>query len=330
MLQLDNTTPFAANMALFPNEEAIDTLYILVKATFNIGKQWTLADEQLPPVEGDEYWTEPGKSSIKYASDYHTGKASSDIIMLGHAFAPNNQEVNQLDVSLTVGQVHKTVRVFGDRYWQDGRITAPKPFRTMAMVYEKAYGGVHIADGQVVAAEERNPVGRGFVGQRKPEEMNGVPLPNLEDPNNLIQDPMQQPEPACFGAIAGHWMPRSQYAGTYDEAWQSGRAPYLPEDFDKRFYSMAHPDLIYPEFLRGGEPVEISSMHPRGTIKFILPTVRLKTDITVAGSSVQPAFNLETLIIEPNQLKLGMVWRAAMQCDKKSLKISDVRVTMVK
>ncbi len=38
--------PFAADTALLPNEKGIDTLYILVKATFNIGEQWTLADEQ--------------------------------------------------------------------------------------------------------------------------------------------------------------------------------------------------------------------------------------------------------------------------------------------
>jgi hypothetical protein len=330
MLQLENSTPFAANMALFPNEAAIDTLYILVRATFNIGKQWTLADEQLPPVEADEYWTEPAKSSIKYPSDYHVGKPSSDIIMLGHACAPNNQEVAQLDVSLTVGQVHKTIRVFGDRKWQDGRMTAPQPFKTMAMVYEKAYGGVHIVDGQVVAVEARNPVGRGFAGQRKAEEMNGVPLPNLEDPNNLITDPMQQPEPACFGVVAPHWMPRSQYAGTYDEAWQTQRAPYLPKDFDKKFFSMAHPELVYPTYLQGGEPIEITNMHPRGTISFNLPKVKLKTDVTIVGSSVQPNFNLETLVIEPNQLKLGMLWRAAVQCDKKALKISDVKISLVR
>lgn len=330
MLQLDNSTPFAANMALFPNEEAIDTLYVLVRATFNIGKQWTLADEQLPPVEADEYWTEPGKSSIKYASDFHTGKPSSDIIMLGHACAPNDQEVKQLDVTLTVGQVHKTVRVFGDRSWQDGHITAPQPFKTMAMVYEKAFGGVHVIDGQIAEVEARNPVGRGFAGQRKSEEMNGVPLPNLEDPHNLIIEPGQQPLPACFGASAPHWMPRSQYAGTYDDVWQTKRAPYLPEDFDKRFFCMAHPELVYPGYLRGGEPVEITNMHPRGTMKFNVPNVKLSTDVTMAGNSVQPKFNLETLIIEPNQFKVGMIWRAAVQCDKKALKISNIKINLAR
>lgn len=70
MLQLNNSTPFAASMALFPNEAAIDTLYLIVKATFNIGSQWTLVDEQLPPQEKDIYWSEPEDSSLRYASDF--------------------------------------------------------------------------------------------------------------------------------------------------------------------------------------------------------------------------------------------------------------------
>ncbi len=326
MLQLKNTSPFAASMALFPNEDAVDTLYVIVKATFNIGKDFTIADEQLKPEEADVYWVEPGKSSIKSASDMHIGKSATDIIMLGHACVPDKKEAAQMDVGLTVGQVSKTVRVFGDRRWQDGRISAPTPFKTMALVYEKAYGGFHVIDGQINSAETRNPVGRGFAGKRKAEEMNGVPLPNLEDPKQLIRDPMDQPAPACFGFCAPNWHPRVDFAGTYDENWKKTRAPYLPRDFDKRFLNTAHPDLIYPGFLQGGEPVKITGMHPKGVLQFDVPKVGLATQITMAGNVAQPDFDLDTLVLDPNQLQLSMVWRAALPCDKKALKISEVKV----
>lgn len=326
MLQLHNSTRFAASMALFPNEAAIDTLYIMVKATFNVGKGLTLADVQIPPTPADVYWTEPGKSSIKYASDLHTGKPATDIIMLGHACVPEKKEATQFDVSLTVGQVHKTVRVFGDRQWQDGKITRPAPFRTMAMVYEKAYGGVHFANGQIADAETRNPVGRGFAGTRKPEEMNGVPLPNLEDPKQLIRDITDQPTPAVFGFCAPNWQPRASFAGTYDDAWQKTRAPYLPVDFNSRFLNMASPDLIFPGYLQGGEPVVINHMHPAGEVKFDVPQVGLIARVKVAEHEEIPEFRLETLILEPNQLQFSMVWRAAMHCDKKMLKISEIKI----
>lgn len=326
MLQLHNSTRFSANMMLFPNEAAIDTLYVVVKATFNVGKDFTLADEQTPSTAADVYWTEAGKSSIKYASDMHIGKPATDIVMLGHACVPDHKEATQLDVNLSVGQVNKTVHVFGDRQWKDGKMTHPAPFKTMAMVYEKAYGGVHMANGQLVRSETRNPVGRGFAGSRKAEEMNGVPLPNLEDPRQLIRDHGDQPAPACFGFCAPNWQPRVDFAGTYDDAWQKTRAPYLPVDFDKRFLNMAHPDLVYPGYLQGGEPVTITHMHPDGVLKFDLPRVNLIARIRVADRVEQPEFLLETLILEPNLRKLSMVWRAAMPCDKQALKVSEVRI----
>jgi len=232
-----------------------------------------------------------------------------------------------MDVSLTVGQVHKTIRVFGDRQWQDGRISPPKPFRTMDMTYEKAYGGTHIVDEQITETEARNPVGRGFSGQRNTEAMNDLPLPNLEDPKDLISNPKQQPTPACFAASAPHWLPRSGFAGTYDEDWKTRRIPYIPTDFDRRFFNTAPTDLIYPGFLEGGEPVKITHMHPhKPLLTFTIPVVKLRSSVTVAGHVRSPEFNLETLIIEPNRLILSLVWRAAMPCSKTAIKISEITI----
>lgn len=328
MLQLKNSTKFKANMAVFPNEDAIDTLFVIVKATFNIGKEITLADEQAPVTEADIYWTEPGKSSIKYASEFHIDKPSTDIIMLGHACALDMKEVNELDVGLSVGNIHKHVKIFGDRQWKNGGITYPQRFTTMPMVYEKAYGGVHLVDDKIELAIASNPVGKGYVGKRQREEIDGLQLPNIEDPDTRISTIEDQPVPACFSYVAPNWQPRSGYAGTYDEPWRKNRAPYLPKDFNKRFYNTAHPDLVCPEFLQGGEPIKIFGMHPRGVIESEIPQVRLAALINIAGKEVQPKLKLETLILEPNQLKASIVWRAALPCDKQSLKISEIKVAL--
>lgn len=326
MLQLKNNTRFAASMVVFPNEQAIDTLYVMVKASFNVGRGLTLADEQPTPQQTDVYWTEPNKSSLKYASDMHIGKPSTDIVMIGHACAPKKNEVTELDVSVTVGAVQKTIRVYGDRVWRDGGITRPTPFKTMPVVYERAYGGVQVVDGEEADAEARNPVGRGFVGSRKADDLNNVPLPNLEDPAQLIRDPRDRPAPAGFGYYAPNWQPRAGFAGTYDDAWRKARAPYLPLDFNSRFLNMAHPDLICPNYLQGGEPVTITHMHPNGPLQFDLPQVKLVTRVKIAGETELPPFHLETVILEPNEFKASLVWRAALPCDKRALKISEVAI----
>ncbi len=328
MFQLNNKTPFAASLALFPNQDCIDTLYVIARASFNIGPQWTLTDEQLPPVEADIFWGEPENSSLKYASDYHIGKPNSDIIMTGLACAPDKRSIKKLDVSLSVGAVSKTVRVFGDRHWVEGRASGPLPFQTMPMVYEKAFGGLHLIDGEIDSADERNPLGCGYAGKRSARDMNGVPLPNLEDPARLINHPKDAPAPACFGYCAPAWHPRANFAGTYDEQWQTQRAPYLPEDFDSRFFNMAHPDLIYPGYLQGGEAVSISGMHPKGDLGFELPRIKLISKFKVADQVDSEAFKLETLHIEPNHLQLGIVWRASYPCDKKALKIEEIKISL--
>lgn len=326
MLQLNNNTPFAANMALFPNPEGIDSLFLLVRACFNIGPKWTLTDDQPEPVEADVYWGEPDKSSLKLASDYHTGKPGTDVVMIGQACAPGRQTVSQLDVSLSLGPVAKTIRVFGDRHWQDGRITNPLPFQTMPMVYEKSFGGMHLVDDRIDSVEARNPLGCGYAGSRKASDMNGVPLPNLEDPQHLIREVSDCPAPVCFGFCSPAWMPRAGFAGSYDEVWKRERAPYLPEDFDSRFLNMAHPDLICQGYLQGGEQVSIAGMHPDGEINFNLPRVELISELHLGTQVDKVNFQLETVLLEPNQYQLSMAWKAAYACDKRAHKIRQVDV----
>lgn len=330
MLQLKNHTPFAADFALFPNEQGVDTLYTMVKATFNIGPQWTLQQVQSPPQKEDVYWGDPLSSSLRFASDCHTGKASTDIIMIGSACAREQQAVQQLDASVQVGSVSKTIRVFGNRVWNQGYITAPEPFITMPLVYERAFGGKDMLGEQVRASEPRNPVGCGFVGKKSQSEMNGLPLPNLECPHQLINDLSDNPVPACFSPVAVSWQPRAGYAGTYDEVWQQTRAPYLPEDYQQKFMNSAHPELQYPGFLQGGEPVSIVGMHPIGELKFNLPVLKLLSKIHVDNKEFSSHFNLETLLLDPNQLQLSMVWRAAFPCDKKALKIKQITISMMR
>ncbi len=277
----------------------------------------------------DEYFSDdPATSSIKYASDIHIGKPSTDIIMLGHAIAPNDIKVSQMDVNLSVGHVNKSIRVFGDRVWDNGYISTALPFASMPLVYEKSFGGIHKENGNIIAGEARNPVGCGYSGKRKSKEMNGLPVPNLEDPKKLLQNIGDIVTPAGFGFISPSWQPRLSFAGTYDDNWQKTQAPYLPKDFDLRFLNMSHPDLIYPGYLQGGEPVQITGVHAKGPLQFNLPVVALSADVAVKSRVEQPVFNLETLLIESDQLILSMTWKAALPCDKEALKISEVMINL--
>jgi hypothetical protein len=332
VLQLENTTPFAATMAVFPDRDGIDAVHVVVKATFTLARPLAVAAEPVPPVLADVYWGEPGASSLRWVSDVHLGKPSTDVALVGSAWAPGGARVEQLDVRLAVAGRDKTVRVFGDREWRGGllgpSISAPEPFESMPLVYERAFGGrQELEDGSGKAlAEERNPVGVGFRGKRKKKDLAGERLPNLEDPRQLLRKPGDTPPPAGFGFVAPNWLPRRPYAGTYDAAWQKGRAPYLPDDFDPRFFNAAPPELVFDRFLEGGEPVELQHASPDGPWSFRLPRCGIDLQVRIAGRVEEPPLRLETVLLEPDERRFCLTWRAAVRCDKQATRVEKVTI----
>lgn len=306
----------------------MDTIYVVVKATFTIGPSLTIANKQVPPTLADEFWGDPTSSSIKYASEMHLAKPSTDVVMIGRARPPGNNAVTQLDIRFSVAERQKVLRVFGKRVWENGKISAAQRFESMPLVYEYAFGGKHEIDPEnsKILVEERNPIGRGFRGKRKSADLEGMELPNIEDPRCLVENAGDKASPSGFAFISASWLPRLSFAGTYDENWQKNRSPYLPEDFDLRFFNSAHPDFIFDRYLQGGEPVMLDNLSPDGPLRFELPVCQLETAIRIAGKVESPPLNLETVLIEPEKRRLCMTWRSQLSCDKKTLKVEQIDV----
>jgi hypothetical protein len=327
VLQLENHTPFDAAIALLSDRVGVDTLYVVVKATITLRPKLALAEEQAPIVLADEYYGDPTASSLRASSELHIGKAGTDVLLVGSARAPEGRQVPRAMVALSVAERQKRIQVTGDRVWRGGRPSDPKPFESIPLVWERAFGGVHRrGDGDKVSAEERNPVGRGFTADRSADEMEGQPLPNLEDPGSLVQQLGQASIPACLAPIAPSWLPRRAYAGTYDERWQKERAPYLPDDFNPRFFQCAAPEFAFERYLQGGEAVQVAGVMPDGPIAFTVPDPRLTIAVTVAGATKRPPANLETISIEPDENRACFTWRAALPCDRKALKVQKIVV----
>lgn len=329
MLELCNSTPFGASIVILPDAEGVDTLYLAVRAVFSIQRGEPIAGEPATPRVGDAHWGDPASSSVRYPGEVHLQKPSTDVILVGHAWAMGGRAVPTVDAALAVGAVRKVIRVFGEREWRgalDARIGAPAPFEKMPLVYERAFGGTVELDSATSAAtvEPRNPVGMGFARRSGTGEITARKLPNLEDPANLIADPRSRPPPAGFGAIAPAWEPRRLRAGTYGERWRKSRAPFLPADFDARFFNAAHPDLICKGHLQGGEEVSALHVTPAPLLRFRLPVCRFDVRVHVRGAVFAPPLLLETVLIEPDEDRLSLLFRGALRCDKDVLRISRV------
>ncbi len=283
MLQLENQTPFAPSIAVLPDRKAIDTLYVIVKATMNLRPRLGLAETQLPVAHGRRVLRRPGELEPEAGFRHAHRQAGHGRAAHRTCVGTQRSPTTQTDVTVSVAERRKTVRVFGDRDVAWRAPTAPAAFQSMPLVWERAFGGIHRTEDRVFA-EERNPIGCGFRGKRSARSAKGSRSRISRIPSAPLQSLGQNPVPACFAPISPSWLPRRAYAGTYDANWQKQRAPYLPDDFDPRFLQCAAPELTFDRYLEGGEPVEIHGASNTGPIGFTLPTARPIIEVMIAGA----------------------------------------------
>ena len=331
MLQIRNGSPFATGIALLPNADGIDTLYLVVKGTFTLDTVPRVADEQAPIVATPKHSDDPATTGMIHAPDLGMSKPSCDVVLVGTAFAPDSRPARRVNVSVTVGPVRADAMVQGDRVWEDSavgyRASSAAPFTEMPLVWERAFGGFDETPDGIVTMPE-NPVGTGFRAKNGTLPIAGLPLPNVEDPRSLVGTHTDRPTPAGFAPLAPHWEPRRRYAGTYDEPWQANRAPYLPSDFDARFLHVAPPALVAPAYFVGGEPIELHGLSPNGPIRSRVPSAELTTHFVLDGTAHATPANIDTVVLEPTDRRFSVVWRSEFVCDKRGLRVKEARVSL--
>lgn len=334
-MKLVNDTAYTCERVVYGDGSGRERLLVIVKAVFSVAEDATLKPlEEPPPLRAaDTFFDEVGGSSILWETEMIPAKASTDVVLLGTAQTKDQRLVPQLNVSLKIGELSKTVTVFGDRVWED-HLTGAKPgpitpFREMPLVYERAFGGrdQSTENRKYWEAEQRNPVGVGFRAKHSAAPIDGAPLPNLEDPGALIRHAGDRPPPAGFGTIARDWLPRLSLAGTYDEDWQTSRAPLLPEDFDPRFHNSAHPDLIAPGYLRGDEAVSVHNVLPSGRPwSFQLPGVTPVGKVQIGGADTPCPLQLDTVVLDADEQQVTQIWRGELDIHHRLHQVKEIHV----
>ncbi|HEY3159665.1 MAG TPA: DUF2169 domain-containing protein [Vicinamibacterales bacterium] len=330
MWQVDNRTPFAAERAWVRDRNGAEVWLVAVKCTFDIRSDGsTVVSKDQPPVlRAPEHHGEPG-SSVKYEADLVLTKTTTDVTVVGHAYAPGGTPATRMDVACAVGPVHKVLRVTGDRVWRGFGISSPEPFTRMPLVYERAYGGVDRSSSRPDRDWDwRNPIGTGFAVSR--DNATGVALPNIEYPDDAVGSWKDRPRPAGFGPVSRHWQPRVGFAGTYDEAWTQQRSPLPPDDFDDRFFQYAPADQQAPSFLHGGEQAALAGLTPSGELRFVLPKVFLGFDTRFygGGRQIHKERRLHSVIVEPDVPRVSLVWHSALMCHAKVHKLDRTIVSV--
>jgi hypothetical protein len=326
-MPITNATRFATLAAPLEAPDGRDVVLAVVKATFrrDPGGRLVLADDQTPVRAGDvAHFPDATESSTRYPADTCIEKRGTDVIIVGEAFAA--RPVPAVDVAVAVRDRRLALRVHGERVYYRGAfgiVVGPgAAFERKRIVWERAYGGTS-ADKSAV--EHRNPIGRGF--GRSDAELVDMPAPQVEDPAHPITSAADRPEPVGLGAIGGHWSPRVERAGSFDEAWRKTRIPRMPVDFDIRFNNVAPDALQFDPPLAAGDPIALLGMTPEGVWSVELPTLRLAIHARFADGRVVTARPLiDTVLVEPLEDRVELSLRQAFPAGRGKTALREIRV----
>ena len=330
--------------------------FVLVKLTYEI-KGAAAVLSQPEPLLFDFWSDETLEPRFPLGSDYWLNKQRTDVVIQGAAFAPAGRPTPSMFVSAQIGRTAKRIAVFGRRLveWDRGspRFGRPEPFTEMPLLYQNAYGGLDNRVPVPAKLQEdylravalglqfdhpglypRNPVGKGYLVL--PDPVEGVELPNLEDPADLLTAERlctrkpnlwyRQPLPWCFEWTVGLTFPRYLFMGV--DAWFSPpddstlpevRRGFIPANLRRRLdHDRDQADGYQQEASLGmvvgtplsGQPVTLKGMHPdQPTIAFTVPPAP-SIEIEVEGERAALPPLLTSLVILPAEEKFTAVYCA--------------------
>lgn len=320
-MEILNDTPYAIQPIVFKVQPRQPVMAILAKGLFVLQKDgpcWAAPkDFQQPPLGSVNHEDDFG-NSLRIDAETAPHKVRADCLFLGSGHAPHGRPVEALAVKFAVGEMSKTLWLYGDRYWvpqPDGsvHVEGPEPFVKMPIRNEFACGGLRSA---------YNKHGTGLFDPERPEELKSpVRLANVQDADTTHVDPRHDCTPAGFGPLDPDFLPRAALKGTYDEAWLYRRKPLPPVDFSFDFYNSARRDQQVEGYLRGDEPLYFENLHPEHRIfESRLPGIRLRYFLIKVGADGKPSLlearnNLDTCMVDMEEESVTLIWRGRVAVD---------------
>lgn len=334
-MEFINATRMDAACTMGMERDGRELLVVAIKATFVLprtGESVRLHDEQVPLVVADIFTGEPGFSAPLHEVDFAPRKPACDVLLLGSVYTDGGRPSTRARAALRVGALHKACEVVGDRVWEAGlagiRASPPQAFSRLPISYDVAFGGVDRGseDASEHDAYLPNPVGRGYCKHLKSAWVDGKPLPNTEEIGQSVSWPTDRYAPMAFGPLGRGWASRARWAGTYDQRWLDERFPFLPDDFDTRYFQSAPEDQQMP-FPIAPMEVEITGFTADGYRRFLLPHFEAPVHVFPwQGGREDLAAVLDTIIFEPDSNRFTMTWRLARPLRRNMLEIAQVLV----
>ncbi|HZF56118.1 MAG TPA: DUF2169 domain-containing protein [Polyangiaceae bacterium] len=280
-------------------------LTVVTVASFELSPgESPLAGDQDPPNEVDSYWNDDERRSLHVAGDLAPFKPRADVLLVGNAYAPEGKPVQSLTTRLVVGEVDKSIAIYGDRLWNlRGDLREPSIFVRMPLRWERASGG----------PDTSNPVG--VRADATPDQMGMTPVPNLQPPGTHIAQRGDFVEPINYGPIAPTWPGRTAKLYGHAAAWDPktfAQRP-LPSDIDPAYFNAAPPDQQVQE-IRSNERIVLENLHwSHARLVTSLQAVVPQGLVEREGGISEPLkMRCDTLSIDTDRGRCSLTWRGVV------------------
>lgn len=300
-MELEEPTPFPARLYCtqlhYRNLVMATVVSKAAFATDERGNPVTIKD-QLDINEGD-VTTPLGVLE----SDVVPIKDGCDFAVYGSAISKSGP-VPQMDVTVSLGTLRRTVRVTGDRAWVPSRngvgISRVVPFSTMPLDYSRAFGGAALHPAGIPTQEPNNPLGRGWVLDAK--HAVGTPLPNVEEVDQCLSNWNQTPMPASLQPLPRASALRGSRGVKVDLKARTTKLTPLA-------FVSSHPRMHLREFPALSEG-SVSGMSAE-TWRFRMPDPSLTAEIALGSRTHRLHLTPDTLCLVPEQRRFWIVARRA-------------------
>jgi hypothetical protein len=323
---------------------------VVVKRTYDLvsGEPLRPSEAPYPLFEGDVYFGKPGQTALQHERDGVPLKPLTDVVVNARAWARRGTTTREATAAVQIGTQRKEVLVLGDRYVQqrpnmDPFFSEPRPFESIWVRWEYAYGGTDPKgpEGQPMPYP-RNPLGMGIAFRNPALTVDGMALPNIEDPRDRLTpdryviDPMRWEEavkPTGLGWVPRTFWDRRNLSGLpesmralWDRLYNRRRDGSTVERkpfpaFDLQFWNGAAPGLAVPR-LAGNELIHLERLDPDGDFDVVLPgvapTVAIEKEGDAgAGKSIDVEMPLTTVAIQKEERLVYLVWGGVPRIDRE-------------
>lgn len=130
----------------------------------------------------------------------------------------------------------------------------------------------------------------------------------------------------AFGPLGRGWIERRRHAGTYDQVWRDEVFPFLPRDFDARYFQAAPSDQQLP-LASASTAVALLNLTPDGMRRFEIPHFEAPVHVFPRmGGREDLSAVLDTIVFMPDEERFTPCWRATRPLRRSMLEVGQVLV----